>query len=147
MIDGGKTPLDLMDEVYSLAYWMTGSERSASDLLNRVYLNIDIEGPEKEVIRMFRTCYFDSIGIDAGFGLTNNKCMPEKKLTLSWRRCFEDIKLSVLLSEISRFNHQDISEITGRTLETIRVWLSWGRKQVDHGTLLNYLPLSKAASF
>lgn len=35
MNDGNKTPLDLMDDIYSLAYWMTGSEKSASDLFKQ----------------------------------------------------------------------------------------------------------------
>lgn len=147
MIDGEKTALELMDDIYSLAYWMTGSEKSSSDLLNRVYLHVDIESPEKEVIRMFRICYFDSIGFDTDFSLTNDDCLPEETLTQSLRRCFEDIKLTVLLSEISGLKHRDISEITGRSLETIRTWLFWGRKQVDNGTFLNFFPMLKAVGF
>jgi len=147
MIDVKKMPIDLMDDIYSLAYWMTSSEKSASDLLNRVYLNVDIESSEKEVIKMFRNCYFDSIGVELISGFTNNLYRPENNFTQSFLRWFEDIKLSVLLSEISCLKHRDISEITGESLETIRMWLSWGRKQVGNGNLFNYCPLSKAVGF
>jgi hypothetical protein len=97
MIDGKKTPLDLMGDIYSLAYWMTGSEKSANDLLNRVYLNIDIESSEMEVIKMFRICYFDSIGVELSSDITNNMCLPEDGLTESLWKWFDDIKLSVLM--------------------------------------------------
>lgn len=141
MIEEKKTPLDLMDDIYSLAYWMTGSEKSASDLLNSVYLNVDIASSEMEIIKMFRICYFDSVRAESGSGVANNVSRSEEKLTQSlWRR-FDDIKLSVLLSEISRLKYSDISEITGKSIETIRMWLSWGRKQVGAGTLLNYCHL------
>lgn len=141
MIEEKKTPLDLMDDIYSLAYWMTGSEKSASDLLNSVYLNVDIASSEMEIIKMFRICYFDSVRAESGSGVANNVSRSEEKLTQSlWRR-FDDIKLSVLLSEISRLKYSDISEITGKSIETIRMWLSWGRKQVGKGTLLNYCHL------
>lgn len=147
MNDGNKTPLDLMDDIYSLAYWMTGSEKSASDLLNRVYVNVDIENSEIEVIKMFRICYFESIGVELDSCITSNICPPEENLTHSMWKWLEDIKLSVLLSEISRLKHCDISEITGKSVDTIRMWLSWGRKQVGDGNMLNYFPFLKAAVF
>jgi len=34
MIRGKRTPMDLMDEIYSLAFWITGSEASANELVN-----------------------------------------------------------------------------------------------------------------
>lgn len=145
MIDEKKTPLDLMDDMYSLAYWLTGSENTASDLLNRVYLNVDIESSEMEIIKMLRICYFDSIGVELNSDITNNMFQLEENLTQSFWRWFEDIKFSVLLSEISRLKHSDISEITGKSIDTIRLWLSWGRKQVGNGNMLNYFPLMKEA--
>jgi hypothetical protein len=147
MIDVIKTPIDVMDDIYSLAYWMTGSEKSASDLLNRVYLNVNIESSEMEVIKMFRICYFDSIGVELGSSVTNNLYRPDEDLTQFLWGWFEDIKLSVLLSEIFRLQYCDISEITGKSIETIRMWLSWGRKQIGKGNMFNYYHLSKAAGF
>ncbi|WP_236848152.1 hypothetical protein [Chlorobaculum limnaeum] len=58
MIEEKKTPLDLMDDIYSLAYWMTGSEKSASDLLNSVYLNVDIASSEMEIIKNVQNLLF-----------------------------------------------------------------------------------------
>jgi DNA-directed RNA polymerase specialized sigma24 family protein len=41
-----------------------------------------------------------------------------------------DIKLSVLLSDVSGLKHRTISHIIGKPIETIRVWLSAGRKSL-----------------
>jgi hypothetical protein len=146
MIKEKKTPLDLMDDIYGLAYWMTGSEKAASELLKRTYLKADIQCSEAELLRIFRICYFDSIGQESTYGFTETLDQSEESLTRSLWKWFEDIKFTVLLSEISGMNHRDISEITGNSLETIRLWLSWGRKQIINGNFFNYPLLSKAES-
>jgi DNA-directed RNA polymerase specialized sigma24 family protein len=138
------TQLDLIDEIYSLGYWMTGSKKDASDLLRRTYLNADKNSSEAELIRRFRICYFDSIGQVPVSGFIETLDQSKESLTKSLWKWFEDIKLTVLLSEIPGLKHREIGEITGNTLETIRLWLSWGRKQLKNGKLLNYSPMSKA---
>jgi hypothetical protein len=145
MIEEKHTQLDVIDEIYTLAYWMTGSRKDARTLLRRTYLNTDKKSSETELIKRFRVCYFDSIGQVPGSVFMETFDQPKERLTKSLWKWIEDIKLTVLLSEIPGLKHRDIGEITGNTLETIGLWLSWGRKQLKNGALLNYSPLSNAA--
>jgi hypothetical protein len=146
MIDGMKTMNDVIDDIYSLGFWMTGSEKAADDLLMSTYLGTDTKSTEMELIRKFRTRYLDSIGPHPEGDFTDTFDQSKETLTRSLWQWSEEIKLTVLLSEITRLNHRDICDITGKSLETIRLWLAWGRKQVDNGSLMNYSLLSKAGA-
>ena len=46
MIDAKRTPLDLIDTVYTLAYWMTGSEAATNELFRRTYNAAEIDASE-----------------------------------------------------------------------------------------------------
>jgi hypothetical protein len=62
MIKTKRTPLDLMDDIYSLAHWLTGSETKATELVNNTYLNVDhLKVLKPQVFTTFRTCYLESI--------------------------------------------------------------------------------------
>lgn len=117
-----KTPLDVMDDLYTLAYWMTGNGMNASELVNCTYLNAEGDGSALELFRMFRACYFETSGLSVPEG------HPAEPESVSLRKRFADMKLSVLLSEICGFTYRDIAEITGMSVETLRIRLSWGRK-------------------
>lgn len=132
-----KTPVDLMDDIYSLAYWMTGSFTATKDLVNRTYSQVDLDTSEKELIKTFRACYLESYRVDIISVSEDTACRCNEITEASLRKWSADIKLSVLLSEISGLKHRDISEIIGKPLETVRIWLSWGRKWLVNGTLLN----------
>jgi hypothetical protein len=123
-----RTPMDLMDDIYSLAYWMTGSEASATELVNITYLNVTLDTPESEVYKTFRECYFDTFGHDNASCIPKPSCNPMEKLGMVLLRRDADIQLSVLLSAVSGLKHRAISKIIGKPLDTIRVWLSAGRK-------------------
>jgi len=135
MIKAKRTPLDLMDNIYSLARWLTGSETKTTDLVNRTYLNLDHESSETEVYKTFRACYIDSLDHDEAHCMPETLCFsmeaPERQII----RQDADIRLSVLLSAISGLKHRTISRIIGKPLDTIRVWLSEGRKTLVHGLL------------
>lgn len=135
MIKEKRTPMDLMDNIYSLAYWMTGSEIEATELVNRTYLNIHIDTPEREVFKSFRECYLDSIDEDILLRIPESPCTQTEPPVTPLRRRFADIKLSVLLSEVPGLKHRDISKIIGKPLNTIRLWLSSGRRSFADGTL------------
>jgi DNA-directed RNA polymerase specialized sigma24 family protein len=145
MIKERNTPLEVIDDIYSLAYWMTGSKKDASNLLRRTYLNAGNNSSEAELIKKFRICYFDSIGKVPISGFMETLDQSKENLAQSLWKWFEDIKLTVLLSEIPGLKHRDLCEITGNTLETIRLWLSWGRNQLKNSIMLNYCPLADAA--
>ena len=136
MVRINKTPLDLLNDIYSLAYWMTGSEKASDELVNNTYLNVDISTQETELLKMFRLCYIDRYGQDTELGMTESENGTSKSLVSKLRERAADVKLSVLLSEISGLKHKQISEIMDRPVDTIRLWLLWGRKFLVKDSLL-----------
>ena len=136
MIRINKTPLDLLNDIYSLAYWMTGSEKASDELVNSTYLNVDISTRETDLLKMFRTCYVDRYGQDTELGTSGGGNGTTKSVLGKLRERAADVKVSVLLSEISGLKHKQISEIMERPVDTIRVWLFWGRKFLVNDSLL-----------
>jgi hypothetical protein len=141
-----RTPMDLMDDIYSLAYWMTGSEASATELVNVTYLNVTLDMPESEVYKTFRECYFDTFGHDNASCIPKLSCNPMEKTGMVSLQRDADIKLSVLLSAVSGLKHRAISKIIGKPLDTIRVWLSAGRKSLAERMLSLEAPLLSGVS-
>ncbi len=135
MIQIKKTPMDLIDDVYSLAYWMTGSEKASEELVSCTYLNSDIDAPETEVMRAFRECYLDSYGQQADLDVRES-AGSARGLFDSFRDWTADIKLSVLLSDLTGLKHGQIAEVIGKPVDTIRLWLFWGRKFMMNDHLL-----------
>ncbi|ACF42471.1 RNA polymerase sigma24 factor [Pelodictyon phaeoclathratiforme] len=127
--------MDLMDDIYSLAYWMTGSEASATELVNITYLNVTLDTPESEVYKTFRECYFDTFGYEEAPCIPKPSCNPMEKMGSVLLQRDADIKLSVLLSAVSGLKHGAISKIIGKPLDTIREWLSVGRKSLAERVL------------
>ena len=142
MIKPNRTPLDLMDDIYSLAHWLTGSETTATELVNKTYMNVDNESSETEVFTTFRTCYLDSIDEDDANSLPETPCFSKETPGMSLFKQDADIRLSVLLSAISGLKHRAISRILGKPLMTIRAWLSEGRKSLVHDARFEYLFLN-----
>ncbi|MCG8342991.1 MAG: RNA polymerase subunit sigma-24 [Chlorobiales bacterium] len=136
MIRINKTPLDLLNDIYSLAYWMTGSEKASDELVNNTYLNADISTQETDLLKIFRRCYVDRYGQDTELGMNENGNGTATSVFAKLRERAADVKLSVLLSEISGLKHKQISEIMDRPVDTIRLWLFWGRKFLVKDSLL-----------
>ena len=136
MVKINKTHLDILDDIYSLAYWMTGNERASDELVNRTYLNADADSQETDLLKTFRSCYVDSYGQDADFSMNETANGTTKPVLQKLRERAADVKLSVLLSEISGLKHKQISEIMDKPVETIRLWLFWGRKFLVKDSLL-----------
>ena len=131
-----------MDDIYSLAHWLTGSETTATELVNKTYMNVDNESSETEVFTTFRTCYLDSIDEDDANSLPETPCFSKETPGMSLFKQDADIRLSVLLSAISGLKHRAISRILGKPLMTIRAWLSEGRKSLVHDARFEYLFLN-----
>ena len=142
MVKAQRTPLDLMDDIYSLAHWLTGSETKATELVNRTYLNVDHLSSETTVFQTFRTCHFDSLDQDDAHSLPETPCFSKETPETALFNRDADIRLSVLLSAISGLKHRAISRILGKPLTTIRVWLSEGRKSLVHGARFECLFLN-----
>ncbi len=131
-----KTPLDLLDDIYSLACWMTGSEELSQKLVEKTYHFAKTKTGENELLRAFRESCVDLFGQQTDLCITNhpscNSVQPEESLRL-WAT---DIKLSVLLSEISGLKHRQIAKIVDKPVNTVRLWLYWGRKLLVNGSAL-----------
>ncbi|MCX6178016.1 MAG: RNA polymerase subunit sigma-24 [Chlorobiales bacterium] len=145
MIKAKRTPLDLIDDIYSLAYWLTSSEAKAMELVHKTYLQADHKSSETELFKTFRVCYLESIGQHDALDLPETPCFsketPEPEFL---KQHAADIRLSVLLSEISKLKHRTISRIIGKPLDTIRLWLSAGRKSLANGIRFECLVLDVA---
>jgi len=131
-----KTPLDLLNDIYSLAYWMTGSEDESQDLVNLTYLYTGNGTKESDLLRTFRRCYVERFGQNTDFCIAERPCITQHHLIESLKQWAADIKLSVLLSEISGLKHCQISEIVGKPVDTVRLWLLWGRKLLVNDSLM-----------
>ena len=132
-----KTALDLLDDIYSLAYWMTGNEEISRDLVYSTYLSAKPRSEERVLLKTFRECYVNRFGQEADLCTNEKACKSHLQLVDSLMQWAADIKLSVLLSEISGLKHQQISEIVGKPVETVRLWLLWGRKLLSVTTPVN----------
>ena len=133
-----KTALDLLDDLYSLAYWMTGNEDISKELVYTTYLSANTVTGESELLRTFRECYVARFGQQTDFCTVEKQCRSNFQLVDSLMHWAADIKLSVLLSEISGMKHRQISEIVGKPVETVRLWLFWGRKMLS---MTNFLEM------
>jgi hypothetical protein len=135
MIQIKKTPMDLIDDIYSLAYWMTGSEKASEELVSCTYLNTDIKAADTEILRTFRECYIDAYGQNSDMDIRASDGRVAGLLD-SFRQWAADIKLSVLLSELTGLKHGQIAEVIGKPVDTVRLWLFWGRKFLVNDQLL-----------
>ena len=132
-----KTALDLLDDIYSLAYWMTGNEEVSSDLVYSTYLSANTKTEEKMLLKTFRECYLKRFGQNAGFCWGQQPCNSFAQPGDSMMQSAADVKLSILLNEISDLKHLQISEIVGKPVETIRLWLLWGRQLLANTNPVN----------
>jgi hypothetical protein len=135
MIQIKKTPLDLIDDIYSLAYWMTGNEKASEELVSCTYLNTGIDAPDTDILRTFRECYIDTYGQKADLDIRASDGRVASLLD-ALRQWAADIKLSVLLSELTGLKHGQIAEVIGKPIDTVRLWLFWGRKFLVNDRML-----------
>ncbi len=115
---------------------MTGSEDISEELVYTTYISAHNMTGESELLRTFRECYVKRFGQQTDFCSAEKPCRSNLQLVDSMMQWAADIKLSVLLSEISGMKHRQISEIVGKPVETVRLWLFWGRKLLSETNLL-----------
>lgn len=136
MTTNNKTPIELIDNIYSIAYWMTGNEAESRDLVNCTYLNADMKTPELDLLKTLRKCYLDRYGQQTEFCISDKTCKRDGNLLRTVKNRAADVKFSVLLSELSGLRHADISEVLEKPVDTIRKWLYWGRKLLVQDDIL-----------
>jgi len=131
-----REPMDLLDEIYSLGFWMTGSLKKTNELVYRTYQKLDSSASEIRVIKTFRDVYYDLFSLDDVTCREKASCFPDENLLVLLRQQETDRKLSVLFSEICGLKHRAISMIIGKPLDTVRLMLSSGRKSIADGLLV-----------
>ncbi len=123
-----KTPFDILDDIYSLAYWMTGSERASEELVLDTYRKTEAQSEETELLKRFRNIYVDRYGQHAELTLLEQENGKSSAELHEMKNRAADVKLAVLLAAITGMKHRQISDILGKPVETVRTWLFWGRK-------------------
>ncbi|MBN1278829.1 MAG: RNA polymerase subunit sigma-24 [Chlorobiaceae bacterium] len=130
-----RQPLDLLDKIYSLGYWMTGSLKRTNELVFRTYQNITSNASEIEVFKTFRDVYFDYASLNEAPPEPSAAGYTDKNLQVIIHQQEADRKLSVLFSEICGLQHRKISIIIDKPLGIVLMWLSSGRKAMIEGLL------------
>ena len=125
-----KGPVELIDDVFTVAYWMTGSLKDSNDLVMNTFKELDAETPEIVVFKKFRDCYFEKLHLDKAAENPNSSTVFLNRIMAVFRQQDADRKLSALLSEVCKLNHHSIAEILGKPVDTVRLLLSDGRKKL-----------------
>jgi hypothetical protein len=133
MLIGKRNPLDLLDQMYTIAYWMTGSLKKTNDLVYKTYDHIDSDSSEIELFKTFREVFDKDFSRENEPPPQNPSLNADTNIIQILRRERMDIKFSVLLAEICNLKHSAIALIMGRPLDTIRLWLTSGRKTLLEG--------------
>ena len=131
-----KTAQTLLDDLYTLGYWMTRSDGEAQELVQSAYRHAAENRDETSLLKAFRHCYVERFGQEADGCLNQNGCKSNLELVAPLKEWAADIRFSVLLREVSGLDHRQIAEIVGKPLETVRLWLFWGRKVIADDTRL-----------
>ncbi|TLU82810.1 MAG: RNA polymerase subunit sigma-24 [Chlorobium sp.] len=130
-----RNSMELMDDIYNIAFFMTGSRDGAYHLVYRTYLKVDYETTEIEVFKALRDSFIDCFIHDKITCIPLASVKDMGYLGEIIIRQETDVKLSVLLSEISGLKPAAISKVIGVPSDTIRLWLSSGRKWLFDGSL------------
>ncbi len=129
-----RKPHQLIDDIYSIGCWITGSKEDAAELIEKTYLIIDPEATEIDVFKTFRHCLLDSLkGISC---IPKPSCNDMEKLGYKLIKQDAEMKLTVLLAEISGLSPEIISKIMGNSVKEVNYWLSTGRTRFSSDLLL-----------
>ncbi len=126
-----RTPvLDAIDEVYNLAYWMTGNEATAGMLVSQTYSAIDKNASLVSLYKAFRESYLKSFGQTPVISAEEAAEIADTDVARAVVALPTDFKLAILLAEIAGLSHRDIASVVGHSVEAVREWLHWGRKLI-----------------
>ncbi|NTW84209.1 MAG: RNA polymerase subunit sigma-24 [Chlorobiaceae bacterium] len=130
-----RNPMELLDDIYNIAFLMTGYKDGAYHLVYRTYLKVNYETSEKEVFKALRDSFIDCFINSKIVCIPQTSCKDMGCLGEIIIRQESDVKLTVLLSEISGLKPDAIAKVIGVRSDTIRLWLSSGRKWLFDGSL------------
>lgn len=122
--------LDAIDEVYNLAYWMTGNEATAGMLVSQTYSAIDQRASLISLYKAFRENYLKAFGQTPVISAEEAAEIADTDVARAIITLPTDFKMAVLLADIAGLSHRDIATIVGHSVEAVREWLHWGRKLI-----------------
>ncbi|MBM3163017.1 MAG: RNA polymerase subunit sigma-24 [Chlorobi bacterium] len=128
MDEPSRSVFDLEDKIYHLAFRMTSSKILARELVLWTYREAGANTSRHELLRRFRAYYFSNFSIDIFSCFLEAGCKPYDMQDDSSGRFYDDIKLAVLFADMFGLTHDEIAEINGADIETLKIWLWWGRK-------------------
>ncbi len=127
-VSAGSIAMELIDDVYSVALWMTGDEASAGMLVSQTYLNNTGFKNAASLFKAFRNVYVRSYGQEGGFGAADAMNIDDAEVARAVINTSADFKLATLLADMVGLSHSQIAEVLDKPIDAIRLWLRWGRK-------------------
>lgn len=122
--------LDAIDEVYNLAYWMTGNEATAGMLVSQTYSAIDKNATLVSLYRAFRENYLKAFGQAPVLSAEETAEIADTDVARAVVALPTDFKMAVLLADVAGLSHRDIAMVVETSVEAVREWLHWGRKLI-----------------
>jgi|YNPBryunderm2012_1023409.scaffolds.fasta_scaffold02250_5 hypothetical protein len=124
------TMIERIDDVYNLAYWMSGDEATAGMLVSQTYLEGGQSKTAVELFKAFRNVYLRSFGQEATIEHDGSVMIDDQDVARVTVTMAADFKLTVLLADVVGLTHAEIAQVIGQPLATVRMWLHWGRKLI-----------------
>jgi hypothetical protein len=119
---------DVIDEVYNLAYWMTGNEGTAGMLISQTYTGLNDQTSSTDAYKAFRKIYTNTFGQSTFISLEEAASIDDDEIARAVITLPSDFKMVVLLADVIELSHNDIAAVMEKPLETVRAWIHWGRK-------------------
>jgi len=135
MPDNSRDPIDLLDQMYTVAYWMTGSLRKTNNLVFKTYQLVDSETTEVQLFKTFRKVFYEHFCFGMTFLASHQDCENEERAESGKIKQEIDGRFAVLLAEVCKLKHQAISKILDQPVEQIRLLLTSKRKSMLSGFL------------
>ena len=135
MQKNSREPLDLLDHMYTVAYWMTGSLKKTNNLIYKTYQLVDSETSEIQLFKTFRKVFYEHYCINSPSLVSHDVCESEENTESERQKLEMDGRMAVLLADVCTLRHQAISSILERPIETIRLLLTSNRKSMMLGFL------------
>lgn len=135
MPDNSREPLELVDQMYTVAYWMTGSLKKTNNLVFKTYQLVDSETTEVQLFKTFRKVFYEHLCFGMTSLASHQDCENEECCESGKNDQEIDGRFAVLLAEVCKLKHQAISKILDQPVETIRLLLTSKRKSMLAGFL------------
>ncbi|NTW54565.1 MAG: hypothetical protein HGB15_07370 [Chlorobaculum sp.] len=135
MPEYSREPLEMLDHMYTVAYWMTGSLKQTNNLVYITYQMVDSETSEVQLFKIFRKVFYEHYCIDIPSYVLQQYVENEESPESDNEQQEMDGRLAVLLAEVCKFRHYAISSILDQPIENIRLLLTSKRKSILKGFL------------